>query len=69
MKVGETTNGFGVAVSLHRCCYCGDNFSVTPARDDAWGLGCLMEGCPSYDVSRDADLFWDVDPHIAATQS
>jgi hypothetical protein len=28
------------------------------------GDGCLAEGCPSYDISRDVGLFWDVDPDI-----
>ena len=60
MKVGETLNGYGTTVSLHRCIYCGDNFTVTPAEDNSWGLGCLAEQCDSYDITRDVDLFWDV---------
>ena len=59
MMVGRTRNGHGVEVSLHRCCYCGESFTVTPATDNAWGLGCLDTGCESYDISRDADLFFE----------
>ena len=59
MKIGELRNGYGVPVSLHRCVYCGSSFTVTPATDNAWGLGCLADGCPSYDISRDVDLFWN----------
>jgi len=68
MKVGESMNGFGVIVSLHRCVYCDEAFSVTPRVDDSFGLGCLGEGCPSYDVARDIDLFWDIDPTIRRIQ-
>lgn len=57
--IGELRNGAGVPVSLHRCDYCGASFTLTPATDDAWGLGCLDWNCPSYDPNRDVDLLWN----------
>lgn len=59
MKVGETLNAYGTPVSLHRCCYCGNSFTVTPARDNAFGLGCLSDKCASYDLARDVDIFFE----------
>lgn len=59
VKVGELRNGFGVSVSLHHCVYCEGSFTVTPATDDAFGLGCLAETCSSYDLERDVDLFFE----------
>lgn len=59
MKVGESFNGFGTRISLHRCLYCGSNFTVTPATDNGFGLGCLASSCSSYDIMRDVDLMFD----------
>lgn len=59
MKLAELRNGYGVPVSLHRCVYCGASFTVTPATDNAWGLGCLAWGCDSYVSGRDVDLFFE----------
>ena len=57
MKIGERLNEYGVTVGVHRCDDCGCEFTVTTLRED-WG-GCLSEGCASYDIARDADLFFD----------
>lgn len=59
-----TVNEFGTPVSVHTCEACGRMFTVCPPADpETWGTGCLAEGCPSYDLRRDIDLFWD-DPTI-----
>ena len=59
-----TVNEFGTPVSVHTCDACGELFTVCPPVDiGKWGTGCLAEGCPSYDISRDIDLFWN-DPTI-----
>jgi hypothetical protein len=64
-------NEYGTLVSVHICgeAVCGGAFTVCPATPadrfgDTFGDGCLAEGCPSYDISRDVGLFWDVDPDI-----
>ena len=57
MKIGERPNHYGRIVGVHRCDDCGREFTVTTLRED-WG-GCLSEDCVSYDITRDADLFFD----------
>ncbi len=56
-------NEHGVLVSDHVCDTCGKPFSVTAAVDhEAWGGNCLDEECPSYDVDRDVDLLFGIEP-------
>jgi hypothetical protein len=59
--VGESTNQYGTPVSVLRCASCGTVVSVCPLIEDqeAWGDGCLAEGCPSYDMNRDMDIFFE----------
>lgn len=60
----RSLNEYGTEVSVHRCDACGGTFTVCPAVDEnRFGGGCLAEGCPSYDITRDIDLFWD-DPTL-----
>lgn len=49
---------------LH-CVGCGMTWTGDdcPPASPTFGDGCLAEGCPSYDIRRDVDLFWD-DPTI-----
>ena len=60
--VGESVNEYGTPVSVGRCFECGGVFTVCPVikpeRRPQW-LGCLAEGCPSYDPDRDVDLFFE----------
>jgi hypothetical protein len=59
----RSRNEYGVEVSVHVCTSCGDTFTVCPPRDGEPGWdGCLALGCPSYDVERDADLMFEVEP-------
>ncbi len=60
-------NEFGMPVSNHVCASCGQSFTVCPPASDSFGDGCLAEGCASYDVARDADLFFATDPDIRRT--
>ena len=55
--LGRSTNEYGTPVSRHRCDDCGDEFTVCPESPNFGG--CLAEGCPSYDISRDIDRVWD----------
>lgn len=51
-------NEYGTPVSVHRCPDCGAEFTVCPPTSDNWG-GCLADGCPSYDLARDVDIFFE----------
>ena len=51
-------NEFGTLISIHVCKGCGHEFTVCPANldhDDA----CLGDTCPSYDIARDIDMFFE----------
>jgi hypothetical protein len=52
-------NEYGTPVSIHVCTSCGHEFTVCPANLDNHGDGCLGETCPSYDISRDVDIFFE----------
>lgn len=55
-------NEHGVPVSTHTCQYCGGQFTVTPAvATEKWGMGCLADKCPSYDIDRDATYLFGPD--------
>lgn len=49
----------GTRVSVIRCSECQAVVTVCPAVTEAWGTGCLADTCPSYDLSRDVDIFFD----------
>lgn len=65
MKIGDAFNEFGVAITVFKCEYCGNEFTVVPAvsddKLDQW-TGCLAPECKSYDQMRDVDalLFFGV---------
>jgi hypothetical protein len=63
--VGESVNEYGTPVSVLRCASCGTVVSLCPVTTpEKWGDGCLAEGCASYDVARDMDIFFDaLDEH------
>ena len=58
MKIRDDVNEHGVPITVFRCEYCGEEFSVVPAIPDInldnW-RGCLRPECESYDESRDVD--------------
>lgn len=62
MKIRNDTNEYETPVTIFECEFCGVEFSVCPAVEDArlenW-LGCLSVECASYDESRDIDKVWD----------
>jgi len=62
MRVGESTNEFGTPISVHVCDACGGRFTccpAIPAGNPHWE-NCLAVTCPSYDITRDIDLAWDL---------
>lgn len=63
MYLGLSTNEYGTPVSRHICDTCGKEYTVCPAippkRAADWD-GCLSVHCPTYDMSRDADLLFDM---------
>ena len=62
-KIGESTNQYGTAVSVHVCEACHLIFTVCPtATDKKFGKGCMTPGCATYDVHRDADLMFGIEP-------
>lgn len=64
-KLRDDVNEHGTPVSVHRCDWCGDEFTVCPPADGDWG-GCQSLDCPSYDPDRDADALFEQDgPRIS----
>ena len=54
-------NEYGTKISIHKCNFCGDEFTVCPAvstNAKGWG-GCMAPNCTSYDETRDADKLFD----------
>jgi len=53
---------YGAPVLAAVCTACGRPFTVCPApppeKADQW-RECLADDCPSYDLSRDVDLFFE----------
>jgi len=60
-------NEYGTPVTWFTCEFCGDEFSICPAKPehghDNW-KGCLSDQCDSYDPSRDADILFMTDEEI-----
>lgn len=60
--IAETFNEFGTPVSMFRCFYCRTVFTACPAvepeKHDQW-IGCMAEGCASYDEARDGDKLFE----------
>jgi len=63
MHLGFSTNEYGKTVSVHRCEFCGEEFTVIPPipveKSDDW-KGCMAPECDSYDFARDADVLFDM---------
>lgn len=62
-RIGLAVNEHGATVTVFVCSTCGFLFTVTGDIDpDTWGTGCLAESCDSYDVERDVDLMFEIEP-------
>ncbi len=60
MYLGRSENRYGTPVSKHKCHTCGNEFTICPSAPgdtEDWD-NCLAWECESYDVTRDADLFF-----------
>lgn len=64
MFVRADENEHGTPLTVHKCDECGNEFTVTPAvpaeRRDEWNM-CMAESCPSYEPTRDAELYFGLD--------
>ncbi len=62
-RIGVTLNEHGTPTSLHVCDSCGLLFTVCPpVTNTEWRTSCLSEECASYDVTRDVDLMFEIEP-------
>ncbi len=62
-RIGIILNEYWTPTSLHVCDTCGRLFTVCPPEsDDSFGKSCLSEECDSYDVTRDVDLMFEIEP-------
>lgn len=60
MTANLDRNEYGTPVTVMTCTACGHAFSVCPTVDpDEWGRECLADECPSYDLGRDVDTFFE----------
>ena len=62
-RLGTGLNEFGTEVGVFVCDECGQVFTVCPPPSDAYGVSCLSIECESYDVERDVDLMFEIEPH------
>lgn len=62
MKIRDDVNEYGTPITVFKCDYCNEEFSVCPAvpdyKLDQW-KGCQMKWCESYEEDRDADKMFD----------
>lgn len=57
---GAPVNEYGTPVSVRKCTACGFVFTVCPADTEGiFGSECLDVSCPSYDISRDVDIWFE----------
>ena len=62
-RIGLVENRYGRSVTLMVCDGCHQLFTITgdySVKD--WGGGCLSLDCPTYDVERDVDLTFEIEP-------
>ena len=61
---GYAKNEHGVSISLHVCDACHQPFTVCPQiiEGEAGWENCMSRGCDSYDVDRDVDLMFEIEP-------
>jgi len=62
-RIGLAENEYGTTITVMVCDKCGFVFTVTgDISEDTFGAGCLDETCESYDVDRDVDLMFEIEP-------
>lgn len=62
-RLGLAKNEYGTTVTVFVCSSCGQIFTVTGDIDPkTFGTGCLSVSCDSYDVERDVDLMFEIEP-------
>ena len=62
--LGIGLNEFGSEIAVFVCDVCGQVFTVCPPPTvEQFGESCLSLDCDSYDVERDADLMFEIEPH------
>ena len=63
-RLGLALNEYGTEVTVMVCESCGSIFTVTGDQSlETWGGAvCLAETCDSYDVDRDVDLMFEIEP-------
>lgn len=63
-RLGLAANEYGQPVTVMVCQACGSLFTVTGDTSlEQWGGPvCLAEECESYDVTRDVDLMFGIEP-------
>ncbi len=61
---GIARNEYGTPVGVHQCSTCGHYFTTCPTTDqrDPYWQDCLSLECDSYDVERDVDLMFEIEP-------
>jgi len=56
-------NEYGTTITAMVCQSCNQLFTVTGEHTpESWGNGCLDVECDSYDVDRDVDLMFEIEP-------
>ena len=62
-RIGLAENGYGTPITVFVCSTCYLIFTVTGDHtDEEWGTGCTLPDCDSYDVERDVDLTFEIEP-------
>ena len=62
-KIGLSRNVYGSPISVHVCESCHLIFTVCPPTSDKqFGKSCMTPDCESYDVNRDVDLMFEIEP-------
>lgn len=62
-RIGLARNEFGGRVTVFVCGSCSAVFTVGGEHTtESWGDGCLDITCDSYNVERDVDLMFEIEP-------
>lgn len=67
MKLRNDVNEYGTPITVFRCEFCQQEFTVCPIVPDIhldnW-KGCTSPDCESYDEARDADKMFEEDEDV-----
>ena len=62
-RLGLSRNEHGVEITVFICDTCHQPFTVTgDINPRTWGRSCLSVECDSYDVDRDVDVMFEIEP-------